>query len=125
MTTTPNELPASAVLIQDDFWSPRLAINAQRALFHQWQELEKSGCVDNFRLVTGEKEGFREGWFFADSDAHKWLDAAARSYALDPSPDLKILMDGYIRLIGQAQTPDGYLFTYNQFHFLGQRWVNL
>ncbi len=120
-----NELPPSAVSIQDGFWSPRLAVNAQRALFHQWQELEKSGCIDNFRLVTGEKEGFREGWFFADSDAHKWLDAAARSYAIDPSLALKALMDGYIRLIGQAQTPDGYLFTYNQLHFPVQRWVNL
>lgn len=125
MTTTPNELPASAVSIQDDFWSSRLAVNAQRALFHQWQELEKSGCIDNFRLVTGEKEGFREGWFFADSDAYKWLDAAARSYAITPSPALKTLMDDCIRLIGQAQTPDGYLFTYNQLHFPGQRWVNL
>lgn len=125
MTWPINELSPSVVSIQDEFWSPRLAVNAERALFHQWQELEKSGCIDNFRLVTGEKEGFREGWFFADSDAYKWLDAAARSYATTPSPTLKTLMDDAIRLIGQAQTPDGYLFTYNQLHFPGQRWVNL
>ena len=28
-------------------------------------------------------------------------------------------------LLARAQTPDGYLFTYNQIHFPGTRWVNL
>ena len=66
-----NELTPRQVKITDAFWSPRLEVNAQRALFHQWRELENSGCLDNFRLVTGDTVGFREGWFFADSDAYK------------------------------------------------------
>ena len=34
-------------------------------------------------------------------------------------------MDELIALLAHAQTEDGYLFTYNQIHFPGQRWVNL
>ena len=120
-----NELAPRQVNITDAFWSPRLAVNAGQAIFHQWRELEKSGCLDNFRLLAGDKSGFREGWFFADSDAYKWLDAAARIYALTPDTKLTTLMDTCIDLFSRAQAPDGYLFTYNQLHFPGQRWVDL
>lgn len=120
-----NELPAKSITIDDPFWSSRLNINAETAIFHQWNELEKSGCIDNFRIAAGEKEGFREGWFFADSDAFKWLDAAARIYASAPNPRLAAQMDDFIALVGRAQMPDGYIYTYNQIHFPGQRWVNL
>lgn len=119
------ELNACQVNIHDSFWSPRLAVNAQKAIFHQWEQLEATRCIDNFRIAAGEKEGFREGWFFADSDAYKWLDAASRIYALQPDPELASLMDSFIALLARAQMPDGYLFTYNQIHFPGQRWVNL
>ncbi len=120
-----NELTSRQVTITDAFWSPRLAANATQAIFHQWRELEKSGCLDNFRLLTGDRAGFREGWFFADSDAYKGLDAAARIYASAPAAQLKALMEAAIDLFARAQMPDGYLFTYNQLHFPGQRWINL
>ncbi len=119
------EFSARQVLIDDPFWSPRLEINSRRAIFHQWEQLEASGCIDNVRIAAGEKDGFREGWFFADSDAYKWLDAAARISALGSDPRLTQLMDALIALLGRAQSPDGYLFTYNQIHFPGARWVNL
>jgi DUF1680 family protein len=119
------ELNAAQVKITDSFWSPRLDVNAQRAIFHQWEQLEATHCIDNFRIAAGEVDGFREGWFFADSDAYKWLDAASRIYALHADPKLASLMDSFIALLGRAQLPDGYLFTYNQIHFPNQRWVNL
>jgi DUF1680 family protein len=87
--------------------------------------LEASGCIDNFRIAAGEKQGFRVGWFFADSDAFKWLDAAARIERNHHDAKLCKLMDDFIDLLGRAQMQDGYLFTYNQLHFPGQRWVNL
>ena len=119
------ELSSRQVTIHDPFWSPRLETNARRAIFHQWEQLEASGCIDNFRILVGEKDGFREGWFFADSDAYKWLDAAARIYALHPDPQLAVRMDSFLTLLGKAQADDGYLFTYNQIHFPLIRWVNL
>ena len=74
------ELATRQVHINDSFWSPRLAINAEKAIFHQWEQLEATRCIDNFRFAAGEKDGFREGWFFADSDACKWLDAAISDF---------------------------------------------
>jgi len=107
------------------YWHDRLAVNAEVAIFHQWKQLEASGSIENFRIAAGEAEGFREGWFFSDSDAFKWLDAAARIFATYPSQRLADLMDDFIALIGRAQEPDGYLFTYNQIHFPDSRWINL
>ena len=120
-----NELTPRNVTIDDPFWTPRLVVNAKKAIFHQWKQLEVTGCIDNFRIAASEKDGFREGWFFADSDAYKWLDAASRIHAVQPDPELVSLMDALIALLGRAQMADGYLFTYNQIHFPGQRWVNL
>ena len=111
--------------ITSGFWHDRLEVNAQRAIFHQWQQLEASGCIENFRIAAGDVDGFREGWFFADSDAYKWLDAASRIYASFPTPELASVMDAFITLVARAQLPDGYIFTYNQIHFPNDRWKNL
>ncbi len=111
--------------ITGGFWAERLALNAGTALAHQWHELEDSACIQNFRLAAGQAEGFREGWFFADSDAYKWLDAAARSLAHQPTPELTRQVEEFIALLEAAQAPDGYLYTYNQLHFPGVRWKNL
>ncbi len=119
------DIPSQLVTLDDPFWSPRLEVNARRAIFHQWEQLEASGCIANFRILAGDIPGFREGWFFADSDAYKWLDAAARISASQPSPALSALMDDFIALLGRAQAPDGYLYTYNQIHFPSTRWTNL
>jgi DUF1680 family protein len=136
-------MPAS---IQDPFWSLRLQVNAEKAIFHQWEQLEASGCIENFRIAAGLKEGLREGWYFADSDAYKWLDAASNVYASnverqtsEPRPStlrqaqggafdvrrIKNLIDDFIALLSRAQCDDGYLYTYNQIHFPGSRWENL
>ena len=53
------ELSPSQVTITDEYWRPRLLVNANKAIFHQWEQLEQSHTIDNFRLVTGEKQGFR------------------------------------------------------------------
>jgi len=119
------ELDAQQVTITDNFWQPRQEMNARQALLHQWEQLEKSGSIENFRLLAEGKEGLREGWFFAGSDVHKWLDAASRAYAAYPSPELAQRIDALIDLLGAAQAEDGYLYTYNQIHFPGVRWVNL
>ena len=113
------------VNITSGFWAEKRKINTDKAIFYQWQQLETTRCIDNFRITAGMKSGFREGYFFADSDAYKWLDAASRILAFDPDSKLKQLVDEFISILEKAQEADGYLFTYNQIHFPGQRWVNL
>ncbi|MEZ0396217.1 MAG: beta-L-arabinofuranosidase domain-containing protein [Anaerolineales bacterium] len=97
-------------------------------LLHQWTQLEASGCIQNFRVAAGLSQGVHRGWFFADSDAHKWLDAAGRVCASDvqpPSRDVKTLAEDFLALLSRAQARDGYLYTYNQIHFPESRWENL
>ncbi len=107
------------------FWQHTFEVTQLTSLNHQWNQLEKSGCLNNFRIVAGQISGFREGWVFADSDAYKWLDAACRLYASYPSNELLGRIDTIIGLVKSVQMPDGYINTFNQFHFPGQRWVNL
>lgn len=111
--------------IRRDFWYRRQQVNARSAIFHQWQQLETYGCIENFRIAAGLSSKPREGQFFADSDAYKWLDAAARILRDFPDPRLAELVDGFIALLAKAQMLDGYIFTYNQVHFPGVRWHNL
>lgn len=113
------------VKIVDGFWSKWMDVNAHQAIFHQWEQLEASGCIENFRIAAGQVTGVRQGWFFSDSDATKWLEAASRIGGPQPEPRLARLIDDFIELLTKAQTPDGYLFTYNQIFFPGQRWQNL
>jgi uncharacterized protein len=112
-------------VITGGFWFERIQMNARSAIFHQWEQLEASGCIENFRITAGEREGIRAGWFFADSDAYKWLEAAVRIHASHPDDCLAVLIDDLIALLSRAQSPDGYLFTYNQILFPGVRWQNL
>jgi hypothetical protein len=121
MTSSP--LPTPRIL--GGFWGKRLEMNAREAIFHQWEQLEQSRCIDNFRIAAGQKEGFREGYFFADSDLYKWLDAASRILATNSNLKLKQLVDDLITLLEAVQQPEGYIYTYNQIHFPGQKWVNL
>ncbi len=118
------EIPFSNVEIKDTFWGERIRVSSEKAIFHQWNKLEEVGTIDNFRLVTKEKEGFRKGYFYVDSDAHKWAEAAALIQRTTKSDELKQILNDYLLLVKKAQK-DGYIFTYNQFHFPEKRWINL
>ncbi|MEA3326579.1 MAG: glycoside hydrolase family 127 protein [Chloroflexota bacterium] len=111
--------------VTEGFWKRWQTVNAESAIFHQWEELERSGCIDNFRILAENKALFRRGWYFADSDAYKWLEAATHILVSFPNPALENIADDFIDLLKDAQDPDGYLYTFNQIHFPGKRWTNL
>ena len=100
-------------------------LNSITAIYYQWGQLEKTGCFDNFRICAGISDSFREGLFFSDSDAFKWLDAASRILATNDDLKLIMIIDEFIQLIDNAQDEDGYIYTYNQIYFPGTRWKNL
>ena len=91
---------------------------------------EKSHVVQNFinagKAVRGEDvgDGFY-GMVFQDSDAAKWIEAAAYSLAANPDPELEKTVDGLIELIAAAQDEDGYLNTYFTVKDREKRWQNL
>ena len=78
--------------ITGGFWERWRSVNARTAIFHQWDQLERSGCIDNFRILAENKPVFRRGWFFADSDAYKWLEAACLILSERPDPGLEELV---------------------------------
>ena len=118
-------LPVTSVELRAPFWRARQRDRAEAALLAQWQHLEAAGTIDNFRIAAGRARGPRRGLFFVDSDAHKWADAAARTLQILDLPQVAAHLDEFIDVVAAAQAADGYLFTYNQVHFPGTRWVNL
>jgi len=131
----------AAVEVDDDFWSPWLTRNREVTLEHQYDQLESSGTLENFRRVaegtpasdasggseeesSGESGGF-SGMWFQDSDAYKWLEAASFELANRDDPDLRERVDEVISLVAAAQEDDGYLNTYFQLVEPEKKWTNL
>ncbi len=124
--------PVNATSINSTFWSSIMETTRTQMLPYQWKvlndqiaDIEPSHCIENFRIVAGEKEGEFYGACFQDSDVAKWIEAA--SYALEWHPDEQVerKIDETIDLIVKAQQPDGYIGTYYALNGLDQRWSNV
>ncbi len=93
-------------------------------------DVEKSHVVQNFinagKAIRGEDvgDGFY-GMVFQDSDAAKWIEAAAYSLAVIPDEKLEETVDKLIDIIADAQDEDGYLNTYFTIKDKEKRWENL
>ncbi len=93
-------------------------------------DTEKSHVVQNFinaaKAVRGEDtgDGFY-GMVFQDSDAAKWIEAAAYSLSVIPDKALEDTVDRLIDIIADAQDTDGYLNTYFTIKDKDKRWKNL
>jgi DUF1680 family protein len=101
-----------------------------KVLFDKEEGAEKSHVAMNFvnaaKALKGEKteDGFF-GMVFQDSDAYKWLEAAAYSLVNYPDEDLERKADEMVDLISAAQDTDGYLQTYFTIKDREKRWTNL
>lgn len=103
----------------------------QYAVLHDRIEgVEKSHVVANFenaaKAVRGEDvgDGFY-GMVFQDSDAAKWIEAAAYSLVNFPDEKLEGQVDELVDKIAAAQDKDGYLNTYYTIKDRDKRWTNL
>ncbi|MBP3886945.1 MAG: glycoside hydrolase family 127 protein [Cellulosilyticum sp.] len=94
------------------------------------ENTEKSHVILNFinagKVLRGEtvEDGFY-GMVFQDSDAAKWIEAAAYSLSLFPDETLEETVDTLIDIIANAQDKDGYLNTYYTIKDKDKRWQNL
>jgi DUF1680 family protein len=118
-------VPVTAVDLKGDFWGRRFATNSQRTLPSQWDLLESTGRLNNFRRVSGEYDGPFVGMFFNDTDLYKWLEAASWVVARGPDALLEKRIDEGITLIERAQGDDGYIDSYFSVEREGERWTNL
>lgn len=112
------------VVINDDFWSPRIQVNREQTIPHQYQQCKETGRIDAFKLDW--KAGMpNEPHIFWDSDVAKWIEAASYSLATHPDPVLDQAVDEVIELIASAQHDDGYLNIYFSVVKPGERWTDL
>jgi DUF1680 family protein len=118
-------LPLTSLKLEDGFWKPRLEKLGTVTLPSQFDHLENTGRLDNFRRAAGTGGLPFQGWYFNDSDVYKWLEAASWFLAVNPDGDLRSKVDSIINLIEGAAEPDGYINTYFMFDKASQRWTNL
>ncbi len=114
------------VKLTDAFWTSRQDFIRTITLPAQFDSIEATGGLDNFRRVSGRKQGESSfyGWYFNDSDIYKWLEAASFIIASHPDPELERMMDICITEVEAAQRKDGYLDTYYELERHGERWTN-
>ena len=99
-------------------------------LWDKLEGVEKSHVAANFinaaKALRGEDvgDGFY-GMVFQDSDAYKWLEAAAYAIADKPDKELEQKADELIGIIADAQDKDGYLNTYFTVKDTEKRWTDL
>lgn len=122
------------VKLTSTFWRERQRLFCDEVLERQWRILNgeeevagvgKSHCIDNFRVLAGEKEGEAVAGFpFMDHDLGKWMEGAAYSLLLRPNPSIEERMDYLADLLRRAQRADGYLNTYYMLFEPGREWTN-
>jgi DUF1680 family protein len=117
-------VPMNKVVVRDSFWRPRLETLVDKTLPTQYEFLEKTGRIDNFRVASGKKKGSYQGLWFNDSDVYKWVEASSYALIHRWSNDLYEKLLGVVREIVDAQEDDGYINTYVTIN-KRERWVNL
>ncbi len=125
-------LPLDHVRFHRGFLASRTRLVREVVIPYQWEALndrvpgaEPSGCVHNFKVAAGEKEGKFYGLFWQDSDLAKWIEAASYRLATHPDAAVEAELDRLIATIAKAQAEDGYLNTYFQLVEPQNRWANL
>ncbi|HQE25279.1 MAG TPA: glycoside hydrolase family 127 protein [Candidatus Atribacteria bacterium] len=118
-------VPISSVKLTDSFWANRIKLMGEVTLPLQYQIMEETGRLDNFRIAAGKISGEFSGFFFNDSDVYKWIEAASYFLAVNKDEELDKLVDSVVEEIRDAQDEDGYLDTYFTFSRKQDRWTNL
>ncbi|MDR0871718.1 MAG: glycoside hydrolase family 127 protein, partial [Planctomycetaceae bacterium] len=106
-------VPFTNVKIDDSFWSPRQKINHEHSIPFAFEQCEKTGRLENFKLVAGKaKPGYKYIQpIFNDTDIYKGIEAASYDLAVNPDPKMEAYLDTLIVAVAEAQQPDGYLYT--------------
>lgn len=101
------------VHVTDDFWQPKLKVNAEVSIPYVLEQCKKTGRIDNFLMAAGKiKKGKLTQFTFDDTDLYKVIEGASYSLQVNPNPALEKQLDTLIAIIGAAQEPDGYLYTF-------------
>lgn len=92
-------------------WQER---NASATIPHCIEQLEVSGVLDNFRRVVGESDAEFRGFWFADSDLYKVIEAVAWEIARSGTREFDAWLDEVVPLVARVQDDTGYVHTWIQ-----------
>ncbi len=118
-------LPLDGVQISGGFWGDQQQTNRTVSIPHGYAMLEATHALRNLRVAGGLETAEFAGFWFADSDVYKWLEAAAWEIGRAPDAALQAMADVAIALVEGAQQPDGYLDSYFQIAKPEARWSDL
>jgi hypothetical protein len=112
--STLHPLGHDAVTLTGGFLADWQRTNREGTIPHAVAQLEASGALDNLRRITGEHEGQFVGFWFADSDVYKTLEAIGWEAGRSDVGDLMPFVESTIDLLVRAQDDDGYLNSHFQ-----------
>lgn len=120
------------VKLTDNFWNPKIQVNAKVTIPYILDKCRKTGRVDNFLKASQKTGGDAASEFpFDDTDLYKVIEGASYSLQVRPDKMLEQQLDTLIAIIATAQEPDGYLYTFRTMHpthphpwIGGRRWEN-
>ena len=104
-------VPFTQVKLTDNFWLPRIETNRTVTIPASFERCESNGRVKNFVMAAERKGKFCTKYPFDDTDIYKTIEGASFSLAVHPDAKLDKYLDSLIIIIGNAQEPDGYLYT--------------
>jgi hypothetical protein len=117
-------VPLNSVSITGGFWAKKLDTNRRHTIPHIYQQLAQTGRLVAMTLTWKEGQPNKPHIFW-DSDAAKWIEAAAYSLVHHADPELEAQVDAYVDLMEKAQSPDGYLNSFFQTVEPHNRWTNV
>lgn len=101
------------VHVHDEFWAPRIQVNSEITIPYVLQKCRETGRVDNFLKAAGKKPATNLTEYpFDDSDVYKVIEGVSYALQVKANPSLEKSVDTLIQIIGEAQEPDGYLYTF-------------
>ena len=119
-------VPFTAVKVQDVFWAPRLQVNREKSLPHNFKWCEQTGRFSNFAKAAGLSEGQVRGHLL---QRLRRLQGSRGSVLLagrsSRSRAGQMTVDKVIAKIAAAQQKDGYLNTYYTLVEPGKRWTRM
>ena len=107
--TVIQRVPIGAVTLTDGFLKDRVDLNNEVTIRSCYDRCEETGCIDNFYIAAGLKEGLYRGNGSKDTDVYKTIEAVAYALQSKSYPELKEYTDKLIDVVAAAQEEDGYL----------------